>query len=115
MPNETWTEGWLPDGTHFHIDHDPCISMGQLRINGEPVELAGPALVAVSRLRDGGTTIIETTQGRFVAHRRMRAEHFDSWNGERLLTKPELPAPETFGHEGGWERPQPQAGPGEQR
>lgn len=94
MPNATWTEGWLPDGTHFHIDGDPYAGTGRLRINGELAELtcqppgrrAGPR--AVSRLRDGGTTHIHTTQGTFVAHRAIGREHYDSFNGERLLTEP---------------------------
>ncbi|MCA1571228.1 MAG: hypothetical protein LC798_13095 [Chloroflexi bacterium] len=57
MPG-TWTEGWLPDGTHIHVDADPYSRNGILRINGEKVEPE-----RVSRLRDGGSTTIRTSLG----------------------------------------------------
>ena len=88
--NETWTEGWLPDGTHIHVDGDPYSGDGVLRINGEIVEpLPGP--LGVGRYRDGGSTYIKTARGELYCHRRMRDQPFDSWEGTRLLTEPPSP------------------------
>lgn len=92
---ETWTEGWLRDGTHFHIDRDPYLGNGTLRINGAPVRLVGQH--PVQRRRDGGTTIITAEQGRYVAHRQIGREPFDTWNGVRLLGEPEPFDPEEPG------------------
>ena len=40
-----------------------------------------------TRLRDGGTTTIQTERGEIHASRRMFAEHWDSFNGERLTPR----------------------------
>lgn len=84
---QTWTEGWLPDGTHFHVDADPYAHGGVLRIDGAVVEpIPGP--LGVSRRRDGGTTEIRTDRGRLYCYRALGREHYDAWEGEQLLRRP---------------------------
>lgn len=78
----TWTEGWLPDGTHVHVDADPYVAGGVLRLDGEVVEVR-----RVNRMRDGGTTEIMTARGTLLCFRRMGHMPYDAWEGQRLLTR----------------------------
>lgn len=87
MPGEVWTEGWLRDGTHFRVvGGDPYVGPGILEIDGEVPELRS----RIRRLRDGGTTIIETVDGTFTAKRRIGERAADYWLPRGASTSEEL-------------------------
>lgn len=88
MPGEVFLEGTTEDGV-FHVrvpGGDPYRGFRRpeavVEVNREAFRVAG-----VNRLRDGGTTTIVLEDGRMVtAHRRLREEPWDEFEGRRLIS-----------------------------
>ena len=74
-------DGLTAAGVHVLV-REPETQRYEIEIDGEPVAYSN-----ATRLRDGGTTTIETERGQIHASRRMFAEHWDSFNGERLTPR----------------------------
>lgn len=88
-PRQPWllVDGRTADGTHVQVRESELLSTAWLRVFIDGKEIGTGD---VGRLRDGGTTKIDTSRGPIVAFRRLGQEHYDTFNGERLV-----PAKET--------------------
>lgn len=64
MSAEPWLEGTTEAGVTVYIRNDPYVNRGEpIIIGGEPAEIAG-GWFGIVRLRDGGTTTIQTDRGK---------------------------------------------------
>jgi hypothetical protein len=82
-----FVEGWTRKGRYVRIEGDPYTERGKSKvwIDGEVVEPT-----SVQRLRDGGTTIIETKKGNIVKPNRLGSTPTPPlFDGETLDPEPE--------------------------
>jgi hypothetical protein len=75
-------DGTTATGVHVLV-REPETQRYEVEIDGAPVPYS-----SASRLRDGGTTTIQTERGEIHAHRQIHTEPWDAFNGERLTSPP---------------------------
>ncbi len=74
-------EGTTESGTHVVVIESDGGYMERFKVfvDGMPVGYTN-----ASRKRDGGSTLITTTAGKFYANRKLGTDPWEEWNGERL-------------------------------
>jgi hypothetical protein len=74
-------DGVTATGVHVLV-REPETQRFEIEVDGQPV-----AYTTATRLRDGGTTTIQTERGEIHAHRQMHTGPWDTFNGERLTPR----------------------------